>query len=78
MREQTRTRIVRVRSYGRVMTDFTDANLRGSRFERADLSGSQFWASDLAGARFREVDLSGVVMRGVELAMSRSTARSRT
>jgi hypothetical protein len=49
------------------MTDFTDANLRGSRFERADLSGAQFWASDLAGAQFREVDLSGVVMRGVEL-----------
>jgi hypothetical protein len=67
MRGQTRTRNVRVRGYGRVMTDFTDANLRGSRFERADLSGAQFWASDLAGARFREVDLSGVVMRGVEL-----------
>ena len=49
------------------MADFTDTDLRGSRFERADLSGSQFWASDLAGARFREVDLSGVVMRGVEL-----------
>jgi hypothetical protein len=49
------------------MADFTDTDLRGSRFERADLSGSQFLASDLAGARFREVDLSGVVMRGVEL-----------
>ena len=49
------------------MADFTDTDLRGSRFERADLSGSQFWASDLASARFREVDLSGVVMRGVEL-----------
>ena len=59
--------IVRVPGYGRVMADFTDTDLRGSRFERADLSGSQFWASDLAGARFREVDLSGVVMRGVEL-----------
>jgi uncharacterized protein YjbI with pentapeptide repeats len=49
------------------MADFTDTDLRGSRFERADLSGSQFWASDLASARFRDVDLSGVVMRGVEL-----------
>jgi hypothetical protein len=50
------------------MADFTDTDLRGSRFERADLSGSRFSDTDLAGARFREVDLSGVVMRGVELA----------
>jgi hypothetical protein len=50
------------------MTDFSDTDLRGSRFERTDLSGSEFWASDLAGARFRGVDMSRVVMRGVELA----------
>src|SRR5215469_7037870 len=49
------------------MTEFTGADLRGSRFERADLSGAQLHAVDLAGARFRGVDLSGVVMRGVEL-----------
>jgi hypothetical protein len=49
------------------MADFTEADLRGSRFERADLSGAQFLYTDLAGARFREADLRGVVMRGVEL-----------
>jgi Pentapeptide repeats (8 copies) len=37
--------IVRVWRYGRTMADFTDTDLRGSRFERADLSGSQFLAS---------------------------------
>jgi hypothetical protein len=49
------------------MANFSDADLRGSRFERADLSGSQFWLSDLSGTRFREVDLHGAVLRGVEL-----------
>jgi len=49
------------------MADFSDADLRGSRFERAELSGSQFWASDMTGAWFRHVDMHGVVMRGVEL-----------
>lgn len=49
------------------MADFSDADLRGSRFERADLSGSQFWASDMTGAWFRHVDMHGVAMRGVEL-----------
>ena len=49
------------------MTEFTDADLRGSRFERVDLSGAQFRAVDLTGARFLGADLSGVVMRGVEL-----------
>ena len=49
------------------MADFTDADLRGSRFEFVDLSGAELHAVDLAGARFRGVDLSGVVMRGVEL-----------
>lgn len=50
------------------MADFTDADLRGSRFEHADLSGAQLRAVDLTGARFLGVDLSRVVMRGVELA----------
>jgi len=49
------------------MTEFTGADLRGSRFERADLSGAQLRAVDLSQARFRGVDLTGVVMRGVEL-----------
>jgi hypothetical protein len=39
------------------MTDFIDADLRGSQFERVDLRGAQF----------RFVDLSGVVMRNVDL-----------
>jgi uncharacterized protein YjbI with pentapeptide repeats len=50
------------------VTDFIDADLRGSRFERVDLSGAELRAVDLSGARFAGVDLSGVVMRGVELA----------
>jgi uncharacterized protein YjbI with pentapeptide repeats len=50
------------------VTDFIDADLRGSRFERIDLSGAELRAVDLSGARFAGVDLSGVVMRGVELA----------
>jgi uncharacterized damage-inducible protein DinB len=49
------------------VVDFTDADLRGSRFERVDLSGARLRAVDLAGAQFRGVDLSGAVMRGVEL-----------
>jgi len=49
------------------MTDFSGADLRGSRFDRAELAGAQFWASDLTGARFQGADMSGVVMRGVEL-----------
>ena len=50
------------------MTDFINADLRGSRFERVDLSGAELRAVDLSGARFAGVDLSGTVMRGVELA----------
>ncbi len=49
------------------MADFTDADLRGSRFEHVDLSGAELRSVDLADARFRYVDLRGVVMRGVEL-----------
>lgn len=50
------------------MTDFINADLRGSRFERVDLSGADLRAVDLSGARFAGVDLSGAVLRGVELA----------
>jgi hypothetical protein len=59
------------------MADFTDKDLKGSRFEhvrltesqfkRVDLSGAQFRTVDLADARFRDVVLKRVVMRGVEL-----------
>jgi hypothetical protein len=59
------------------MTDFSDADLRGARFDKTDLRGARFDAADLrgaqltavemAGAQFRGVDLTGVVMRGVDL-----------
>jgi hypothetical protein len=49
------------------MADFSETDLRGSRFERVDLSGAQLQAVSMRGARFRGVDLRGVVMRGVEL-----------
>ena len=49
------------------MADFTDGDLRGSRFENVDLSGSRLRLVDFSGADFRAVDLRGVVMRGVEL-----------
>jgi uncharacterized damage-inducible protein DinB len=49
------------------VTDFLDANMRGSRFERVDLGGACLWAVDLSGARLRGVDLTGITMRGVEL-----------
>jgi hypothetical protein len=49
------------------MTDFSGADLRGSRFEHADLSGSRFQASDLSGAQFRDVNLRGTVLRDIEL-----------
>jgi hypothetical protein len=50
------------------VTDFTDTDLRGSRFERADLRDARFRTVDLAGAQFRGVDLSGAVIHGAELA----------
>jgi uncharacterized damage-inducible protein DinB len=50
------------------VTDFTDTDLRGSRFERVDLRDARFRAVDLAGAQFRGVDLSGAVVHGAELA----------
>jgi DinB superfamily/Pentapeptide repeats (8 copies) len=49
------------------MTDFTDADLRGSRFERADLTDSQFRSTSLTGTEFRGVDFHNVVMRGIEM-----------
>lgn len=49
------------------MTDFTDADLRGSRFERTDLTDSQFRAASLSGTEFRGVDFHNVVMRGIEM-----------
>ena len=49
------------------MTDFTDADLRGSRFERVDLTDSQFRSASLTGTEFRGVDFHNVVMRGIEM-----------
>ena len=49
------------------MTDFVDADLRGSHFERVDLGGAQLRNVDLSDAQLRAVDLSRVVMRGVDL-----------
>ena len=49
------------------MAEFSDADLRGSRFERAELHGSTFRRCDLTGVRFHDVDLSNAVLRGVEL-----------
>jgi uncharacterized damage-inducible protein DinB len=49
------------------MAEFTNQDMRGSRFERVDLSGAEFLASDLCRARFRGVDFRHVVMSGVEM-----------
>lgn len=49
------------------MTEFMNADLRGSRFERVDLAGSRLRDVDLTGAEFRGVALNGAVLRGVEL-----------
>src|SRR4051794_40111841 len=49
------------------MADFSNDNLRGSRFDRVDLTGSRFVDSDLSRSVFRGVDMHDVVMRGVEL-----------
>ncbi|MGH3736675.1 MAG: DinB family protein [Micromonosporaceae bacterium] len=53
------------------MAEFTEDDLRGSRFERVDLTGAEFRAVDLSHAQFRAVDLRGVVMRGVEVVDAR-------
>jgi uncharacterized damage-inducible protein DinB len=49
------------------MAEFTNQDMRGSRFERVDLSGAEFLASDLCRARFRGVDFRHAVMSGVEM-----------
>ncbi|HET8560957.1 MAG TPA: DinB family protein [Marmoricola sp.] len=49
------------------MAEFTDRDLRGSRFEHVDLSGATFRDVALGGARFRGVELDHVEMRGVVL-----------
>jgi len=50
------------------MPDFTNAELRGSRFENVDLTDARFGTVDLSGAVFRKVDLSGAVLRAVDFA----------
>lgn len=49
------------------MADFTDSNMRGSRFQHVDLSDAQFRDVDLSRALIRGAALAGVVMTGVEL-----------
>jgi uncharacterized protein YjbI with pentapeptide repeats len=50
-----------------VVTDFTDENLTGSRFEGVHLTGASFHDVDLTGARFRLVDLTGARIRDAAL-----------
>ena len=49
------------------MTDFTNENLTGSRFEDVYLTDARFHDVDLTNARFHLVDLTGVVIRGAAL-----------
>ncbi len=49
------------------MTDFTDEDLTGARFERVRLPGARFHNVDLSGASFRSVDLSGVTVNSAFL-----------
>jgi len=49
------------------MDDFTDTDLRGSRFQRVNLSGSAFERVDLSGAQFRSCDFAGSIFRGIEM-----------
>jgi DinB superfamily/Pentapeptide repeats (8 copies) len=49
------------------VTEFTDADLTGSRFRRVDLTGSRFEGVDLTRAEFRGADLTGATLRGVDL-----------
>jgi hypothetical protein len=51
---------------GRV-TDFTNENLTGSRFEDVYLTDARFHDVDLTNARFHLVDLTGVMIRGAAL-----------
>jgi uncharacterized damage-inducible protein DinB len=55
------------------MNDFTDTDLRGSRFQRANLSGSTFERVDLSEAQFRSCDLNEVSFRGIEMRNVRIT-----
>jgi len=47
--------------------DFTDDDLRNSRFRRVDLTDTEFHNSDISRVQFRECDFTGVVMRAVDL-----------
>jgi hypothetical protein len=49
------------------VADFTEADLRGSRFQDVHLGGAVFRTVTFEGARFSEVDLSGVRIRGAWL-----------
>jgi len=49
------------------VTDFTHANLNGSRFEDVYLTDARFHDVDLTNARFHLVDLTGVTIRGAAL-----------
>ncbi|MDT5023818.1 MAG: hypothetical protein QOE61_244 [Micromonosporaceae bacterium] len=49
------------------MTDFTNENLTGSRFEDVYLTDARFHDVDLTNARFHLVDLTGVMIRGAAL-----------
>jgi hypothetical protein len=46
------------------MADFTDADLRGSAFERVDLSGATFNVVDLSSVVMKHVDLINVDIHG--------------
>jgi uncharacterized protein YjbI with pentapeptide repeats len=49
------------------VTDFTNENLTGSRFEDVYLTDARFHDVDLTNARFHLVDLTGVMIRGAAL-----------
>jgi hypothetical protein len=49
------------------VTDFTDQDLSGARFEYVYLTGADFHGVDLTGARFRLVDLTRVRISGADL-----------
>ncbi len=49
------------------MVDLTDADLRGSTFDRVDLSGARLRRTNLDGITVRGADMRGVRLIGVEL-----------
>ncbi|HUS62274.1 MAG TPA: DinB family protein [Acidimicrobiales bacterium] len=49
------------------MAEFSEQELRGSRFDAVDLTGSVFRRVYLTDARFEAVDMTRVVMQGVDL-----------